>query len=149
MKTHWIKSSPSTLEAADAETNEWLSKKAHGTYIEATTVEPRNGAHHRLFFALLHMVFENQDTWPSQELLLDAIKIGVGYSTAIHVKLPDGRVCETHLPESIAWAKMDQARFDRFYDSVCDLVARDYWPGITKEEIKAEVAEIVGIGAGV
>lgn len=147
MKARFLKAGPNTIEVADADTEAWLAKKAYGTFIEVDAKEPRNGAHHRLFWALVKKVFENQEVWPTQDLLVAALKIGAGCSTTIHVKLPDESMAATFLPKSISFGKMDQGQFDRFYDRVCDVVIRDFWPSMRKDTLKAEVAEMVGIGA--
>lgn len=146
MKTHWNRTKGG-LEPASAETEDWLAKKACGVLIEAETKEPRNGKFHRLFFALVNLVFQNQEVWPTQELLLVALKIGAGHYTANYFKLPDGQVVMTPTPKSISFAKMDETEFSKFFDRICDVVIKDYWADMTREEIKADVAEIVGIGA--
>jgi hypothetical protein len=40
---------------------------------------------------------------------------------------------------------MDQSAFDIFYDRVCDLIAAHFLPGVTSDQLKAEVETMIGI----
>jgi hypothetical protein len=73
----------------------------------------RNPGHHRKFFGLLRMVFENQEKYLSQEALRFAVTIQAGYVEEI--QLDGDRIALK--PKSIAWAKMDQTEFDKFYNA--------------------------------
>lgn len=147
MKTRWTKASNDTLIAEDEDTRAWLAKRPRHALIEATTKELRNAAMHRKFFALINLVFQNQEIYKTQDQFLEALKIASGHCDFILA--PHPRTRETHLnfvPKSISFAKMDQGEFEAFYDKVCDVIIRDFWPGMDKATLKAEVAEMCGAG---
>lgn len=127
-------------EATDPAAAEWLRKVKHGTYV---TIErpksPRNVQHHRLFFALVNLVFENQEHYETVEHLLTAMKIGLGHCDTLTMK--DGGVA--YLPKSISFAKMSQEQFNEFYDRAIALVVRHFLPGVTDEEVRRQVEELV------
>lgn len=112
---------------------------------EVVTVEvrkTRNPKHHRKFWALMTIVWDNMDhdRYPTVENLVAAIKISAGHREV--VQLPNGT--EVYIPKSISFAKMDQTEFNAFYDRVCDLIATHFLPGVTSAELHAEVALMVG-----
>lgn len=113
---------------------------------DAVTVEirrPRNLAHHKMFWALMTIVHENMDEarYPTVEDLVSAIKIAAGLRTRI--VLPSGDV--GFIPGSIAFHKMSQDEFSAFYDRVCDLIAKHFLPGVTSEQLRAEVETMTGM----
>ncbi len=113
---------------------------------EIITVEmkrPRNPNHHRLYWALVTLVWQNQERYPTPEDLHAALKISAGLRT--QVTLPDGTI--GFIPGSIAFHKMDQTQFSAFYNRICDLIAKYFLPGVTSEELKAEVQQMTGIAA--
>lgn len=81
--------------------------------IRVKLMKDRNPRHHRLFFALLHMVFQNQDKYLSQEALRFAVTVQAGWVDEI--KLCGDRVALR--PKSIAWGKMDQLEFKTYFDA--------------------------------
>ena len=113
---------------------------------DAVTVEirrPRNLAHHKMFWALMTIVHENMDEarYPTVEDLVSAIKIAAGLRTRI--VLPSGDV--GFIPGSIAFHKMSQDEFSAFYDRVCDLIAKHFLPGVTSDQLRAEVETMTGM----
>lgn len=106
---------------------------------------PRNLQHHRKFWALMTIVHDNMDgeRYPTVEDLVAAVKISAGLRTRI--ELPNGEV--GFIPGSIAFHKMDQAAFGAFYDRVCDLLAKHFLPGVTSDDLKAEVELMIGARA--
>jgi hypothetical protein len=126
-------------EAGEAE----LRKVANGETIELELRRPRNIRHHRMFFALMSIVWEQLDTerYPTVEDLVAAVKIAAGLRTRI--ELPSGEV--GFIPGSIAFHKMDQSAFSGFYDRVCDLIARHFLPGVTSADLKREVEIMIGV----
>ena len=98
---------------------------------------------HLMFWALMTIVHENMDEarYPTVEDLVSAIKIAAGLRTRI--VLPSGDV--GFIPGSIAFHKMDQDEFSAFYDRVCDLIAKHFLPGVTSEQLRAEVETMTGM----
>ncbi len=99
------------LEAIDMEGETELTKIKQGETLRAVLTKPRNSKHHRKFFAMLTLVFENQDRYDVLEDLLTEVKLRVGhYSEHLTVK---GVVI--YIPKSISFDEMDQLEFDGIY----------------------------------
>lgn len=114
-----------------------------GEIVSVEIKRPRNVQMHRLYWALVTLVWQNQERYPTPEDLHSALKVAAGLRT--QVTLPDGTV--GFIPGSIAFHKMDQAEFSAFYSRVCDLMAKYFLPGVTSEELRAEVSQMTGIAA--
>ena len=100
---------------------------------------PRNLGHHRKFFALLKIVFENQELYKSEAALLAAIKIATGHCTPI--VLADGT--RAFIPSSISFAAMDQGEFEAFWEKVVTLVCAKIIPNLNREDLEAEIMSMV------
>ncbi len=111
-----------------------------GALVMIEVRKSRNLQHHRLFFALVKIVFDNQDHYESKEHLLTALKVAIGHCDTIIAK--DGNT--VYIPKSINFAKMDQTAFEAFYNMAVDIVIRHWLPGVTSEELKNEVWDMVG-----
>jgi len=132
-----------SLRPTDSAGEDALRKIGNGEVVSIELKRPRNVKHHRLFWALMTIVHENMDEarYPTVEDLVAAIKIAAGLRTRI--VLPSGDV--GFIPGSIAFHKMDQAAFSDFYDRVCDLIAKHFLPGVTSDQLRAEVETMTGI----
>lgn len=98
--------------------------------------KPRNAGHHRKFFAMLKVIREATDYWPSEEVQLIHLKLAIGHVD--FTTLPDGQTIV--LPKSISFAKMDQTQFETFYDKalaqLCELAG-----GIDSADVRQAVLE--------
>lgn len=97
---------------------------------------PRSVIHHRWFFALLRLTIDatgKRDVWPTEENLLDALKLAVGHVDT--VASIDGEIML--IPKSIAFGSMSQDEFARFVRR-CAWVIFDHF-GVDVEELMAEV----------
>ena len=110
-----------------------------GDLVYADLTKPRNPRHHRLVFALLQRVLENQDGLMTIEQLLQVVKIKLGRVDTL-VDAASGKVY--YVPQSIAFASMDQGEFSVFWTDLCRVVARDYFPGMSPDQV-AELAEMM------
>lgn len=132
-----------SLRPADEGGEEALRKIGHGECIMVEVKRPRNVRMHRMFWALMTIVWEQMDheRYPTAEDLVAAVKISAGLRTRI--VLPGGEI--GFIPGSIAFHKMSQGEFERFYDRVCDLLAKHFLPGVTSAELRSEVASMIGV----
>lgn len=128
------------LRPVNAAAEEIIRSIPNGEVLKVKISRSRNPQHHRLFFALLQTVFENQSRYKTLEHLLAAVKVATGHADLMVMK--DGR--EVYVPRSISFAKMDQIAFAKFFDRVCDWLVKDVLPHSTSEELKREVMEIIG-----
>lgn len=100
------------LHAADDAAADVVRALAQGEVIRANIRKPRNLQFHRKFFALLQLVYESTELWPSVDELLIDLKFRLGHVDA--VQLSSGEVVK--LPKSISFAKMDDVEFSQFFD---------------------------------
>ena len=126
-----------SLVPTDEEGEELLRSLPQHQIVKCKLTRPRNVQHHRKFFALVNLVFENQERYANVDELLAALKIAVGHVNII--VMPNGN--EYRIPKSIAFHKMDQTEFDRFYARVVDVVIKHFLPGVTRDELRQELLE--------
>lgn len=112
-------------------------KYAPGDVIRADLTKPRNPRHHRLVMRILHTVLESQEGLLTVEQLLTVIKIRLGRAVPF-IDAGSGRTY--WVPESIAFDAMEQGAFEEFWRDLCRLIARDYLPGMSPEQV-ADIAE--------
>ncbi len=91
--------------------------------------KPRNLRFHKKFFALLNMVYENQEQYNNIEHLRKDLTISAGYYD-LRFNIEGVEVQEA---KSISFAKMDDLEFSEFYNRIVDVVVK--WLGIDKQEI--------------
>jgi hypothetical protein len=113
---------------------------------EAVWVEikrPRNIKHHRLYWGLIAKVHENisHERYPTTAFLSDVIKVAVGECKPF--EMADGSIAM--IPGSIAFSKMSQDDFSRFFNRVCDVVCTRILPGLEAGQLKNEISQMVGI----
>lgn len=127
----------------DSAGDEALRKYKDGAYVTVEVKQPRNPYHHRLFFALLHKVFENQERYPTEDHLRLALTYEAGYFK--EYPMSDGLLVT--VPDSISYESMDQKAFEDYFNRVCDIILRDYLPHMTKESLVAELETMMGARA--
>lgn len=128
------------LSAYDETGRQVLRGYKQGELIRVKTTRIRNPGHHRLFFALLNLVFENQERYQSVEHMLTALKVHLGYCDVMI--LQDGTVA-MH-PKSISFSAMDQDEFNVFFQKAVDVICKHFLPGVKSEDLRREVMEMVG-----
>lgn len=126
----------------DADGMKALKDVPEKTIVTISFSVTRNIRHHRMFFALLQVVYDAQPDpkqFPTVEKLLDAIKMATGYVREvrdIHGK--------THIvPDSISFGRMDQTAFRQFFDSALDVINRYILPGISSRDVEQRIADIL------
>lgn len=111
-----------------------------GEIIRVKWSRPRALWRHRKFFALLQVVIDNQEFFVNTDQLLIDLKIRLG-----HVDLfirQNGEV--VYQPKSIAFANMDEAEFQKFYNNVLTVVVREYVKGADPRELDRAAEQIIG-----
>lgn len=101
--------------------------------------KPRNIQFHRKFFALLNLVFENQDYYKTEEHLLTDVKIACGYVEWL--SRPGSDIVA--IPRSIAFHKMDEHEFGKFFDLAIEYMIDKFIPGTDRDELLNEVEKIL------
>lgn len=131
------------LRPIDQAGEDALKRFGNAEILQVEIRQPRNINHHRKFYALMNIVYENMDTerYPSLDDFVGAIKIAAGHR--VRIELPNGDV--GFMPRSISFAKMTQAEFNEFYARVVDLICRWFIPGLENEALRNEVEIMVGM----
>jgi hypothetical protein len=91
--------------------------------------KPRNLKFHKKFFALLNLVFENQEQYNNLDHLRKDLTISAGYYD-LRLNIEGLEIREA---KSISFAKMTDTEFSDYYNRIIDVVVK--WLGIDKEDI--------------
>lgn len=131
------------LYPVDDAAKEVIQKLGHGEIMAVEIKRPRHLAHHRRFFAMLQIVFQNQGFYKSLDDLLDVCKLSIGHYRTVRTREGDVKI-----PMSISFAALDQDSFEDFYSRACDWVVQDVIPGLARhdldEEVRIHLEEIAG-----
>ena len=125
------------LVAADGPSDEALRKLRFDKVLRVEVVQPRNVKHHRLYWALCHLVAENMDG-VTAETVSDVLKIRTGHANV--VRTIKGEVAS---PKSISFAAMDQTAFDAFFQDALRVVCDEVIPGLDSADLEREVKELI------
>lgn len=120
MSDFWCERIGGALRPTDQESLEEFSKLPSGKPLHVEVKQPRNAAHHRLFWALCARIAEARGV--TAENIADVLKIATGHFTLVRTK----SYGEIHIPKSISFAKMDQTEFRMFFER-CVLVVYEEW----------------------
>jgi hypothetical protein len=103
-------------------------KYKSGDIIYAPVKKVRNPKFHRKYFALINMIFDNQDKFENKDKLRDYLTIKAGfYDTAI----TDMGILLT--AKSISFDKMDDIEFSEMYETTLKIIEKEF--GIDNESI--------------
>jgi hypothetical protein len=91
--------------------------------------KPRNYLFHKKFFALLKLVYENQEVYNNMDELRKDLTINAGFFTSRF----DFKGVEVIEAKSISFASMDENEFQEFYNRIIDEVIK--WLSISKQDI--------------
>ncbi len=130
------------LLPADDESWQHMARLPNNVQVWAEVKRARNPKMHRLFFALVKIVWDNSpyERYPTMDAMRAAIQVSAGHRDEIH--LPGGQLA--YIPKSISFGSMSQDEFEIFYQNVCDCIARHFLPGVTVEELRQQVEEMIG-----
>jgi RNAse (barnase) inhibitor barstar len=97
-----------------------LKKLKRDTTLLFDVKQERNSQHHRKFFALVNMVFQNQEVFNNIEHLRKELTIESGFYD--EYRTFDGELKRE--AKSISFANMDQTEFNELYSKFCDTIIR-------------------------
>lgn len=120
MDIYLVKTLLGALKPIDGTGEEYIGTLGTGEVVRAQFKKDRNPGHHRKFFGVLNLVYQNQTKYLSQEGLRFAVMIAAGYAEEIRL------VGDTvgFKPKSISWSRMDQHAFDKFYNAALQAIPR-------------------------
>ena len=101
----------------------------------------RNIEFHKKYFALLKLTYDNFPEWLEDTLNVHSIE---GLRTRIKIDL--GLYEVSHygnqsiiIPKSIAFDKMDETEFEKFYNMSVNHILKNYLKGVSNEQIEEEI----------
>lgn len=113
-----------------------------GSVVRCKVSNPRNYEHHKKFFALVRLTFENLlaplvQKWNirNEQDMLRRFKRDLGYFTNTINEYGEREI--EYL--SISFAAMQQFEFEQFYNQCIDLVLFKYIRGIDKQDLITEI----------
>jgi len=113
-----------------------------GSTVKCKVSNPRNYEHHKKFFALVRLTFENlpcnlAEYWNihNEEDMLRRFKRDLGYYTSTLNERGEREIEY----QSISFAAMEQYEFKRFYNQCIDLVLYKYIKGIDQQDLITEI----------
>ncbi len=80
--------------------------------------KPRNYKFHKKFFALLNLVYDNQERYVNIEHLRHDLIIEAGYYEIRY----NFQGVEVYVPKSISFSKMDEIEFNELYSKCIDVI---------------------------
>lgn len=131
---------PGGLWAVTEADLEALTHIKNDSLVMCHIVQQRNLQWHRRFFALMKVLFDNQERFANQEMMRKAILIELGFCDP--QKLLDGTYII--VARSMSFNKMTQAEFESLWERCCDLIRREFLPEVTDEELATQVEGLIG-----
>lgn len=113
-----------------------LAKLGIGELVKVEIKRPRNVRFNAKFFAMLNIIFQNQDHYKSIDDLLAVCKLRTGHVIVIQTR--DG---EVRIPASISFSAMDDDEFAAFYDRAVAWVLAEVIPGLKRADLDEEVEQ--------
>jgi len=133
----------SSLHPVGDDSEKFLRRLGQGELVLVDAKRPRNLQFHRKFFAMLNLIYDQQDYYKSTDALLAVCKIATDHVDFVATKY--GRVA---IPKSISFAEMSEDSFAEFYDRACNWVILEVIPGLRRQDLDSEVeAELLAFGA--
>jgi len=135
MKLTIVKQLNNSFKVAYDSDYEKLKKIKVGDLLECEIKKPRNYMFHKKYFALLNLVFQNQEIYANIDDLRNDITIEAGFFT-LRENIKGDVIKQAH---SISFASMDKYKFEEYY-SKCLYVIVKYF-NFNKELIKENIEQ--------
>ena len=98
-----------------------LKRIKPGDIVQCEIKKPRNLKFHRKFFALMNMVYDNQEIFESLDDLRYFLTMKAGFNKRVMTNKG-----EMILPKSIRFSKMDEHEFSELYDRILDVIVLEF-----------------------
>lgn len=117
-----------------------LRRVGIGDILQAKALDQRNVQHHRKFFALIRVVFDNMPEqydqyFPTKDDLRHELIKRAGFFK----EYTDLKGIKQYRAESISFDSMSQKRFDELYDRVLDVVV--LWFAFDRDILENEILQ--------
>ena len=134
MKIQVVKTSNGFLKPAYNSDHELFNKIKPNEIIEIEYRKKRNVRFHRLFFALMNLAYENQESYTILDVMRKDIIKHAGYYTE-RINAITGEI--TQETNSISFSNMEETEFNKLYEDCKTVICQ--WLGIDNEQIKEEI----------
>lgn len=131
------------LHPVDEDGHRALQEIQENGYVTIKFWVPRNIRLHRLFFALVKLVWTNQKEprlYPTEVSLREALAIAVGHSHEV-VNLEHGTIHT--IPNSISYGAMDQVEFKQFFEATKQVILDRILPGVASRDLDQQVSDML------
>lgn len=118
MEIYLIKQFDNSFKISHNSDWEKIKKIKAGEEFKCSITRPRNIKFHRRFFALINMVFENQEVYDNVDRMRQQLTMAAGYYESFF----NHKGIECFEAKSISFAKMDNDEFKIFFDRFLDAV---------------------------
>lgn len=141
----YMKRKGMTLVPADARSEDMLRKVPEGRDLMVRTVTARNVKQHRLLWVVAGMVADNSLGFEDAEHVVEQLKISTGHVTRRAFYIPDVGFVWRVQGKSIAFQSMTQEEFAEFFSEAVSVITAEMMEGVEPDEIRAEIAEALGV----
>ena len=120
MKFTIVKQFNNTFKVAYDTDYDKMKRIKVGDFLECEIKKPRNYMFHKKFFALLNMVYQNQERYNNIDHLRNDLTIEAGYYT-LRYNLENKEIYEAN---SISFSKMNEETFNEYYNKCLDVIVK-------------------------
>ncbi|TSE03351.1 DUF1367 family protein [Aquimarina algiphila] len=120
MKLFLVKQLNNTLKVVYNSDHDKIKKLKLGEMYQCEVKRPRNIGFHRKFFALVNMVFDNQEIYVNLDRLRKDLTIEAGF----YDEWVDFQGVIQREAKSISFAKMKESDFQDMYSKVIDVIVQ-------------------------
>lgn len=135
MKITLVKKLNNTFQVAYNSDYEKVKKLKVGEEYQCEVKQPRNYRFHKKFFALINLVFENQEVYDNIDDLRYDLTVEAGFFNR-RTNLEGNEIKQA---KSISFAKMSEEDFGKLYDSFLDVIAKHF--NFDKQDIQENIME--------
>jgi len=125
----------SGLAPADEEAKQAIRRWKIGETLRCVITKPRCYTNHKKFFALLHLVFENQERYTDFVIFRKVVEIAAGHVDEF-ITL-DGEV--HYEVKSIDYSSLDEFEFDDLFGRCMRVCVEHFLQGIEVDQLRIEV----------
>lgn len=122
MELYLVKQLDNSFKVAHDSDYDKLKKIKPLAMVKCVITQPRNIGFHRKFFALINMVYQNQEHYNNSDDLRADLIVSAGF----YEKRVSFFGEEILKPKSISFAKMKQDEFDELYSRVLDEIVTHF-----------------------
>jgi (2Fe-2S) ferredoxin len=126
-----------------------------GEVAQFKTQKIRSQYEHHCYFAMLEVAFENQELYDNRETFRKLLQMTAGYVTPVVTLNENTEKCShcnkkpnvAYIPESIAYANMDDEEFRKLRSDVGDVIAKRMLKieDIEDEDVREQILRLANV----